>query len=149
MFVFDLDGTLSDPTHRLHHITEGKKDWRAFYAACGGDAVIPHAYSIWLSLCEHGDVAIVSGRSNEVREKTLAWLLEHEFFYDYDFADASLFMRSEGDKRPDTVVKPELLREAMEQFKSDPKLIFEDRTSVVNTWREMGIPCYQVAPGDF
>lgn len=36
--VFDLDGTLADGDHRLHHITGETKDWRAFFAACGDDS---------------------------------------------------------------------------------------------------------------
>lgn len=27
--ICDIDGTLSDPTHRLHHVTGGKKNWDA------------------------------------------------------------------------------------------------------------------------
>lgn len=31
--VFDLDGTLADCEHRIHHITKEPKDWRAFFEA--------------------------------------------------------------------------------------------------------------------
>jgi hypothetical protein len=27
--------------------------------------------------------------------------------------------------------------------------VFDDRDKVVNMWRKRGIPCFQVAPGDF
>ena len=27
--------------------------------------------------------------------------------------------------------------------------VFDDRTKVVNMWRENGLSCFQVAPGDF
>ena len=30
-----------------------------------------------------------------------------------------------------------------------PRLVFDDRTSVVNMWRERGLRAVQVAPGDF
>ncbi len=29
--IFDIDGTLSDPTHRLHHVKGGAKNWPAFF----------------------------------------------------------------------------------------------------------------------
>ena len=31
-FIFDIDGTLADASHRLHHIQNGNKDWDAFFA---------------------------------------------------------------------------------------------------------------------
>ena len=31
----------------------------------------------------------------------------------------------------------------------NPELVFDDRTSVVDMWREKGLRAVQVAPGDF
>lgn len=159
MIVFDLDGTLSNLQHRLHHIENLPADasqeekhvaYRAFFAACGGDDVIPQASNVWHGLGEAFDIFVVTGRSDEVREDTVAWLMKNKFFYDYEHADSSLYMRSGGDKRPDTIVKAELMDRLIEDRGGEqPFLIFEDRTSVVNMWRERGYTCYQVAPGDF
>ncbi len=39
VIVCDIDGTVSDPTHRLHHVRGARrKDWPAFFDACGEDA---------------------------------------------------------------------------------------------------------------
>ena len=57
-------------------------------------------------------------------------------------------MRKEGDHRPDHIIKLELLA----QIRSDgfePIMAFDDRNSVVKMWRDAGIPCAQVAEGDF
>jgi len=35
IYIFDIDGTLADVSHRLHYITGETKDWDAFFAACG------------------------------------------------------------------------------------------------------------------
>ena len=35
--IFDMDGTLSDPSHRLHHL-DGEKDWKAFHDGMIDDA---------------------------------------------------------------------------------------------------------------
>ena len=36
--VVDLDGTVADCTHRLHHIRgRGRKNWDAFFAGCDLD----------------------------------------------------------------------------------------------------------------
>jgi hypothetical protein len=57
-------------------------------------------------------------------------------------------MREAGDKRPDDAVKRRMLRRAAKLGKR-PDVIFDDRDRVVKMWRSEGIPCFQVAPGDF
>lgn len=57
-------------------------------------------------------------------------------------------MRRAGDHRGDDIIKLELLT----QIKADgfdPIMAFEDRSRVVRAWRSAGIPCAQVAEGDF
>lgn len=59
-----------------------------------------------------------------------------------------LRMRRAGDHRPDDIVK----REILDQMRADgwrPVMAFDDRARVVKMWREAGIPCAQVAEGDF
>lgn len=140
--VFDLDGTLALTDHRAHFLERpsGEKDWRAFYAACDRDSpcrpiiaaarafmVVGHQVEIW------------SGRSTEVRDKTRQWLCDN------GLAALNIRMRQEGDHTPDTTLKLSWLNESSRK----PDLIFEDRASVVAMWREQGIVCCQVAPGDF
>ena len=38
--IVDIDGTLADLSHRLHHIKGGRRDYEAFYAAMGADPLI-------------------------------------------------------------------------------------------------------------
>jgi phosphoglycolate phosphatase-like HAD superfamily hydrolase len=143
-YVFDLDGTLADCSHRLHHIQNGKKDWKAFFAACFDDKPIEHMVDLFKDLCSHhGNLMIVcSGRSDITKADTDDWLTKHDLIYDY------LFMREEGDHRPDDVVKLEMLTK-LRVIGIEPTMVFDDRNSVVNMWREAGVPCAQVAPGDF
>jgi phosphoglycolate phosphatase-like HAD superfamily hydrolase len=137
-FVFDLDGTLADCSHRLHHLDA--KDWRGFFAACGQDVPIPHAIEVMLTLADGHDVEIWSGRSDEVRAETRAWLEINGINPGH-----LTFMRKAGDRRPDDVVKREFLAKSNRR----PDLIFDDRDRVVAMWRAEGIPCFQVAPGAF
>lgn len=39
-YIFDIDGTIADCSHRLHFITGEHKNWDAFYDACLDDAPI-------------------------------------------------------------------------------------------------------------
>lgn len=143
--LFDLDGTLADLTHRLHHIQKDPKDWGAFFAACDQDKPIQHIIDIFNDLSSNHDNSmwIVSGRSDECRKETEKWILENIF----DWPD-KIIMRKAGDHRPDHIVKEEWLNDG-----TIPKdrviCVFDDRSEVVKMWRRNGIPCMQVAEGDF
>jgi hypothetical protein len=73
---------------------------------------------------------------------TETWL--HEAFRLDAF---ELYMRAEGDRRTDHVVKRELLAEHLDG--RDVFLFLDDRNQVVNAWRELGRVCWQVADGNF
>lgn len=145
VYIFDIDGTLANPAHRLHHIENKPSDWPAFYAACDGDAPIPHMIDLAYHLAAETGILFVTGRTDDVREKTLAWLRRQ---FGNWIGSEDLFMRKAGDYRADTVVKSELLDQIIAAGWT-PIMAFEDRTSVVTMWRERGIPCCQVAQGDF
>ena len=141
-YVFDLDGTLADCSHRLHYLD--KKDWRGFFAACPHDEPINHMIELFVTLCRGGHrVEIWSGRSDEVRAETEAWLLEHDIGGSLT-GPITVLMRNAGDHRPDDEVKREFLRGG-----GIPDLIFDDRKRVVDMWRAEGIPCAHIAEGDF
>lgn len=143
-YVFDLDGTLADCQHRVPLIDGSDDGYRAFFAACHADAPIPHVIDIMRDLIAAGhNVEIWSGRSDECEAMTQAWLAAQGL-------DPLLltFMRRAGDKRPDDVVKRQMLRRAAKLGKR-PDVVFDDRDRVVAMWRAAGIPCLQVAPGDF
>ena len=140
--VFDLDGTLADGKHREHFINReiGAKDWRGYFAACDRDQAIGPIVNTLRALAAAGhDIEIWTGRSDEVAEKTAAWLQERGL---HGFKMRS---RPAGDHTPDH----ELKAAWMEQASRKPSLVFEDRARVVAMWRSHGIVCCQVAPGDF
>ena len=138
--VFDLDGTLALTEHRANFLADpGRRDWRGFYAACDKDGPNPPIIATLLALAAAGhDIEIWSGRSDEVEDKTTAWLEAQ------GLGHIPIRTRAAGDRRPDTTLKAEWLDEGRR-----PDLVFEDRASVVALWRSRGIVCCQVAPGDF
>jgi phosphoglycolate phosphatase-like HAD superfamily hydrolase len=148
-YLFDIDGTLSDPTHRLYHIQKQPKDWDAFFASAVNDPPIGHICTLAQTLIAEShcgplavQVVFVSGRSDQVRADTEAWLLRHIG------AKKPLYMRKARDFRPDFIVKGELLDQIIADG-FEPIMAFDDRDQVVKMWRERGIPCAQVADGDF
>lgn len=142
-YLFDIDGTLADCSHRLHHIQKQPKDWRSFFAGCLDDAPIAHIVQLAITLWNADQhIVYVSGRSSECMAQTQAWLATNKL------PGSALYMRKEGDHRDDDIVKAELL----DQILADgwqPIMAFDDRARVVKMWRSRGIPCAQVAEGDF
>lgn len=141
IYIFDLDGTLADISHRLHHIQQDKPNWDAFFAACTEDEPINEIITILKNLTGNHLIHIVTGRNEDVREETEAWLTKHRIHVD------GLHMRKSGDRRPDIVVKYEWLQKF--PHAGEIACVFEDRQGVVDMWREEGLICCQVAPGDF
>jgi FMN phosphatase YigB (HAD superfamily) len=150
LYIFDLDGTLADCQHRIPILAEkhDKNRWRRFYAACDKDEPILAVISTMERLRRFADVWIFSGRSEEVRDKTVAWLTEHTGFTEHDL-ETALVMRREGDHRTDDIVKREWLDGMLHDDRQRLIAVFEDRNRVVTMWREAEIPCFQVAPGEF
>ena len=140
--VFDLDGTLADCTHRLHFLETRPKDWDGFNAACHLDPPHGPVVALYRALHRSGvSVCILTGRSEDQRAKTRLWLQKHDLV-------GALFMRPVGDHREDAELKREWL--GRERARGcTPDLVFEDRARVVQMWRDEGIHCMQVAPGDF
>lgn len=89
-------------------------------------------------------ILIVSGReaTDECYHRTNTWLKKHNIpFYD-------LMMRKQGDFRRDSIVKKEIYDNDI-KGKFDVEFVLDDRQQVVDMWREIGLKCLQVAPGNF
>lgn len=144
--VFDLDGTLALIDHRRHLVERNDPDWGRFFAACDQDKPNEPIVEVFrLMMFEGHNCQIWSGRSDEVRDKTVAWLNEHVLRAEWG---RCLKMRQSWDFTPDQDLKQRWLEELAEQGISID-LVFDDRDKVVAMWRANGIPCAQVAPGDF
>jgi uncharacterized HAD superfamily protein len=134
--LVDVDGTLADVRHRLHHIRgEKKKNWKAFFEGMDRDTPIASTVAWVQSLAQNHDIIITTGRPEEYRERTIAWLKKCQI----PFAD--VFMRPNGDHRPDYELKKEALRRWP---KKRIKLVIEDRPPVCDMWLNEGIRCVLV-----
>lgn len=136
--LFDLDGTLANLSHRLHYIKKGNRDWDSFFATVGEDSPIAEVIDVLDALWHRGQdtIFLVSGRSDVCREETIEWLEKYDIPYD------GLFMRAEGDYRPDTIVKQEILQE-IRAMGWEPWLAVDDRQRLARMWRSEGLLCLQ------
>src|SRR5207237_104189 len=89
--VFDMDGVLSDAASRQHFIERGRRDWRAFFDACGDDPLIEEVARLVDLLDDDLVVVLLTGRPLRVQPQTLAWLHRYRLRWDL------LIMRDVGD----------------------------------------------------
>ena len=146
--IFDLDGTLSNTKHRDHFLTNDpkNKDWDSFNAACEDDTPLPAVQVLRdMVSCGH-HVEIWSGR--DAGERLEIWEITSNWLVKQQVRGIHVIMRNHGDHCPDTELKLGWLLEATDKG-IRPDLVFEDRTRMVEFWRGQGIPCFQVAEGDF
>ena len=143
IFVFDLDGTICDCSHRQHHVRLKPKRWDLFNKGIPLDT--PHMDIIWLfqTFAAAGHTMLIaSGRGAENMPETVKWLDDHGVKFH------GIYMRKAKDSRPDNIVKGELLDQIRAEY-GEPFMVFDDRNQVVDMWRAAGVRCLQVAPGEF
>lgn len=132
--IVDIDGTLA-----VMSASRSPYDW----SRVGEDTPNPPVVSVVRALlAQGGHVTVMSGRDETCRAETQAWLDRHVA------PGLPLAMRPSGDGRPDDIVKHELFRRHV-AGRYRVSLVLDDRASVVALWRRLGLPCWQVADGDF
>ncbi len=140
--IFDVDGTIANNDHRRVWVQSKPKNWKAYNATMADDKPIDNIINLANILSNHFRIIIVTARSADHEETTRDWLEKHNVMHDF------VYFRAEKDYRDDTIVKSEILDRILEEG-HEPVMVFDDRTKVVNMWRERGLQCLQVAPGDF
>ena len=131
VILCDLDGTLFLRGDRGPHDHE----------RCTEDAVNP---SVRYLLQRFGpeEIVLMSGREEIFRVAT-QWALQ---FQHINYRE--LIMRKWSDTRKDYIVKWELY-ELFVAPHYNVRFVLDDRNSVVQMWREHGLPCFQVQEGPF
>lgn len=145
--LVDLDGTLA-----LNNAGRSFYDWGKVY----DDDVNENVLSLVHSLSDEFKIIFMSGRDERARGETVRWLYDKADFFTEEIITpfskwslaAELHMRPQGDQRPDSVVKAELFDEHVRD-NYNVVAVFDDRNSVVDMWRSMGLTVCQVNYGDF
>jgi phosphoglycolate phosphatase-like HAD superfamily hydrolase len=134
--LVDLDGTLADVKHRLHFIRGPKKNWKQFFKKMSEDPPVDEVVQWVRELAEDHSIVVITGRPEEYRKPTTAWLDKHKVPYE------AIHMRKDGDRRPDYIIKQEVL-DVLDR--SSIALVIDDRPAVCDMWRQSGLKCHQVA----
>jgi uncharacterized HAD superfamily protein len=130
--IVDLDGTLSLIYNR--NVYEDSKSLN--------DQVNKPVLNILNKYKDDHKIIIITGRSLKDKDVTLDWLHINNIPYDY------LYMRDEKDFKPDYIVKLDIYKRFI-QNKFNIQFVLEDRNQVVEMYRDLGLPCFQVYYGDF
>lgn len=142
VIIADIDGTLADGTHRVHHVRNKPKNWAAYNAGMADDKVYEHTKAVYLALTNTRlyDIFIVSGREDRFRDVTEKWLLENGII-----GYKALYMRPSNDFRRDDIIKQEILEKYFDQ--NSILCVFDDRKRVCDMWRANGIPLFNLGDG--
>lgn len=148
----DLDGTLAlmgdrSPYDASECDTKDKPNW-------------PVIKTVLAMYAQGYEIIFMSGRDSKYREQTIRFIEKYcidplaTAFVNVGAIVAlkpisyQLHMRSQGDMRKDSIVKQELF-DAHVRDKFNVLFVLDDRNQVVDFWRSVGIPTFQVAPGAF
>lgn len=140
--IFDIDGTLSDPTERMKFLE--KKDYFNFYGEAKNDPANAEMCSLAFICYLSYDVYFLTGRPECIRDDTLAWLQKHVC---NAIKSDRLLMRKNSDYRKDYVLKEEWLQELKK--KGDIFFAVEDRQQVVDMYRRNEVICLQCKEGNY
>lgn len=135
--VWDLDGVLFDPTHRIEYARN--KDWEGFHSRCEGDAVREAEMALLKAWCKqplHGAI-LITARMEKFQPETIRKLSSHGVPYH------KLYMRREGDGGPAKNMKSRILNHLQDEFKLKISFIFEDNPRTIALLRSQGFTVFQ------
>lgn len=123
--LVDIDGTVA----KMHD--RGPFEWHKV----GQDKPRHHVLDAAIGTTIHGqsELIFLSGRDGICRPQTEAWIDLHT-----GIKSPRLFMRPQGDCRPDTEVKEEIYRREI-LGKYNVTAVFDDRAQVCRMWKELGL----------
>ncbi len=138
--VFDMDGVLSDASTRQHYLEYPRRDWEAFFHACGDDELIAEVARLLEVIDAGHHVVLLTARPLRVRPQTLAWLERYGLRWDL------LIMREHSDWMASALFKERSVDE-LREYGFDLRLAFEDDRRNVSMFHRQGVPCVYIHSG--
>lgn len=143
--IYDMDGTLADVTGIRHYVMGGpenyyKKDFDAFHRESVNAP--PHAHVVRRAQITHAmgfTNIIVTARGSNYRHHTAMWLALN------NVPSAALYMRPQGDFRPDYEVKSDIYERVSRSF--DVVQAVDDNPKIIKLWNDCAIESVICIPG--
>jgi len=140
--IVDIDGTLSQSNH-VDQYTDvgGSVDWKAWMNSNQYAPVNEWCREIVNAAIAMGtQIIFLTARTGDAQgwEVTDMWLKNN------GFTNYKLFMRKEGDYRPDYAIKQEIYNtEIMAYY--DVQFAIDDKKRIIDMWRSLDIPALHCA----
>jgi phosphoglycolate phosphatase-like HAD superfamily hydrolase len=150
LVVFDIDGVLMDSEHRLPHMLAG--DFPKYFKMWQYDTPLPPGIAVCKMFIANPEYRVIfcTGRSDTLVHR-IGTLTQLQNNISPKIRDSQLLMREYPEVGPhlhDTVKKPLMIEQAGYSL-DNIFMVFEDRNSIVDMWRERGITVYHTQDGDF
>jgi uncharacterized HAD superfamily protein len=138
-FIFDIDSTISNDTHRSHYLKQERKDWDSYYNEMVNDPTIPPSVAVLEALYNDGhNIILCTGRPEQYRNLTVKWLEKH------NVPAHDLFMRQPQDGHVRNAEAKRIMIERIKEKGYNPVAVYEDNPYSVEMWRSLGLVVYQV-----
>lgn len=129
--IVDVDGTLAIKGDRSPY------DWNRVHEDKPNERII----DIVISLSLKYDIIICTGRDEVAEEQTIEWL------DDYNIPYKDIYIRKDGDSRPDFIVKGEMWK--LIEKNNNIVAMIDDRRQVIDHARSLGYTVLDVASNHF
>lgn len=138
MYIFDLEGTLSDSRHRIeHHKNQNWDEWNAQFPA---DPVRGDIKFLFEVCSQIGPTIILTSKEERYRADVEIWLSDNDIHPDL------LVMKKTGSKETSPMFKSRMLKYVM--LVDEIKLVVDDRLDIINELSKQGIPTLWVGDRD-
>ncbi len=135
--ICDLDGTLSNASHRVHFIERRPKDWNSFFKGQIKDPVNQWCLDLIQEKANEGvKILFVTARPENQSRSTIEWLHQKTSFKVE--IGQNLFMRPNGDRREDVIIKNKIYEDLIKPH-FEVVLAVDDKETIIEMWKTHGI----------
>lgn len=139
-YIFDIDDTLSNSSHRDHLLHGPNKDWELYYNLLVEDPPIASSVAILKALDAAGHrIILCTGRPERYRNLTIQWLQLH------NIPANDLYMRQRSEEYLRNYQIKRILLDCIRSDGYYPEAVFEDNPLSVEMWKAVGLQVFQVA----
>lgn len=151
IYIFDIDGTLADNSHRKIFLKGPNPNWKNFELACVNDMPVWSVIQTLRQLRKTSEIWIWSGRGECIRNQTLDWLMNNQVIdcrnYRFFYRNENRFrLRADGDYRTNYQIKDSWIADLHESEKRRIVAAFDDQVLVAQVYRKHGIECFLTQP---